>query len=153
MADENDAATTASGAPTAPRGMWIVGVGLLVWNLIGLAAFYMQSTMDLTLLAQSDPVTARELAAMPQWAWWVYGTATISGVAAAIALLLKRRVAFWLFVLSLLCIVIQFSRSLLMTDLVADKGLSVAIFPLVIAAIGGFQLWWTRVCDSQGQLR
>ncbi len=152
MAEENGAAAT-TGTTTAPRGMWIVGVGLLVWNLIGLAAFYMQSTMDLTALAQSDPVTARELAAMPQWAWWVYGTATISGVVAAVALLLKRRVAFWLFALSLLCIIIQFSRSLLMTDLVADKGLSVAIFPLVIGAIGGFQLWWTKVCDGQGQLR
>lgn len=150
MDNDNGAAT---GASESPRGMWVVGAGLLVWNLIGLAAFYMQSTMDLTELAKSDPVTARELAAMPQWAWWVYGTATISGVAAAIALLLKRRVAFWLFALSLLCVIIQFSRSLLMTNLVADKGWSVAIFPLVIAAIGGFQLWWTKLCDGQGQLR
>ena len=141
-----------TGNTAPPRGMWIVGVGLLIWNLIGLGAFYAQSTMDLTELARTDAVTARELAAMPQWAWWVYGGATVTGVAASIALLLKRKVAFWLFLLSTILVVVQFGRSLLFTDLVADKGWTVALFPMVIAAIGGFQLWWTKLCEREGQL-
>jgi hypothetical protein len=59
----------------------------------------------------------------------------------------------WLFMLSLLCIVIQFGRAFTMTDLLAVQGVSAAIFPLVIFAVGAFQIWWCRTCDRQGHLR
>ncbi len=140
-------------AVAVPRTFWVVAVVLLLWALVGNAAYLAQVTMDVGELARTDPYTARTFAEMPQWAWAVYATAVWSGTAACIALLLRRKLAFWLFALSLACIVIQFGRSFAMTDLLAVKGASAAIFPLVIFAIGAFQLWWCRTCERQGYLR
>lgn len=142
-----------SDAVAVPRTFWVVGIVLLLWSLVGNAAYLAQVTADLAELARTDAYTAEIFRTMPQWAWAVYATAVWSGTAAALALLLRRKLAFWLFALSLVCIVIQFGRSFAMTDLLAVKGVSAAIFPLVIFAIGVFQLWWCRTCERQGYLR
>ena len=42
------------------RSLTIVGIILLLWNLMGVMAFVMQYGMDLTDLARTDPVTARD---------------------------------------------------------------------------------------------
>lgn len=140
-------------AVTVPRTFWVVGIVLLLWALMGNAAYLAQVTADLDELAKTDAHSAEMFRTMPQWAWAVYATAVWSGTAAAIALLLRRKIAFWLFALSLVCIVVQFGRSFAMTDLLAVKGMSAAIFPLVIFAIGAFQLWWCKTCAQQGYLR
>jgi hypothetical protein len=140
-------------AVAIPRTFWVVAVVLLLWALVGNAAYLMQVTMDLDELAKTDAYAAQTFREMPQWAWAAYATAVWSGTAAAIALLLRRKVALWLFMLSLLGIVIQFGRAFTMTDLLAVQGVSAAIFPLVIFAVGAFQIWWCRTCDRQGYLR
>ena len=140
-------------AVAVPRTFWVVAVVLLLWALVGNVVYLAQVSMDLTELAKTDEHQARMFAEMPQWAWSVYAIAVWSGTAAAIALLLRRKIAFWLFALSLVCIVIQFGRSFAMTDLLAVKGITAAIFPLVIFAIGAFQLWWCKTCEKQGYLK
>lgn len=140
-------------AVAVPRTFWVVGIVLLLWALVGNAAYLAQVTADLDELARTDAHAAEMFRTMPQWAWAAYATAVWSGTAAAIALLLRRKIAIWLFALSLVCIVIQFGRSFAMTDLLAVKGFGAAIFPLVIFAIGAFQLWWCRTCEQQGYLR
>ena len=134
-------------------GFWVIGILLLLWNLMGDAAYLSQVTTDLDALARTDPATARAFAEMPKWVWGVYAVAVWSGTAAAIALLLRRKVAIWLFVLSLAAIVVQFGRSFLMTDLIAEQGWSTIIFPVVIFVLGLFPFWWSRLSASQGWLR
>lgn len=136
-----------------PKTFWAVGVGLLLWNIIGDVAYLTQVTADLDALARTDPVTARAFASMPSWAWGVYATGVWSGTLASILLLMRRKWALWAFVLSLAAVVVQFGRTFLATDLIAEKGVSSAIFPMVIFAIGLFCIWWTRACDGRGWLR
>ncbi len=136
-----------------PRSFWIVAAMLLLWNLIGDAAYLMQVTMDLDELALTDAYTARLFAETPQWAWAAYAIGVWSGTAAAIALLLRRRVATLLFGTSLVGIIIQFARVFLTTDLIAVKGWTAALFPLLIFAIGLFALHYARATDRRGWLR
>ena len=76
-----------------PVSYWVVSVVLLIWNLIGIAAYVMQSGADLNALARTDPVTARAFAEMPQWAWMVYALGVASGAVGSLVLLLRRRTA------------------------------------------------------------
>lgn len=68
------------------RSFRTIASALLVWNLIGIAAFVAQITADLGQLALTDPATADAFRAMPQWAWGAYAIAVFTGTAAAIAL-------------------------------------------------------------------
>jgi len=137
----------------APASFVIIAVILLLWNLMGVAAFVMQYGADLSELARTDPDTARAFAQMPGWAWAVYAVAVGAGTLGASALLLRRRVAVPLFLLSLLAVIVQFGHTFLGTDLLAVKGAGAAIFPAVIVLIGIGQWLYARSQAAKGLLR
>ena len=124
------------------RNFWVVSSRLLVWSLIGDAAYLSQVTADLTELAKTDPTTAQAFATMPEWAWSAYAVAVWVATLAAIALLLRRRLAAPLYAVSLVAVLVQFGWTFFGSSVIADKGASAAIFPLVIIAIGAFSLWY-----------
>ncbi len=140
-----------SNLPT--RGFWIASVFLVLWNAIGVLAYWTQSHADLKALARTDPYSAYAFATMPTWAWVAYAVAVGAGFLGAVLLLLRRRLAVWLLMLSLLAMIAQFGRALLLTDLIAEKGWTAAIFPIVIVAIGIWAVRWAQGCDRQGLLR
>lgn len=137
-------------AASVPRSFWIVAILLLLWALMGDFAYVSQASRAVPM----DAYDAALFDAMPGWVWGAYALAVWVGTAGAIALLLRRKIAAALFAVSLIAVVVQFGYTLGMTDLIAVKGLATAAgFPLVIFAIGLFQLWWARRCAAQGRLR
>lgn len=137
----------------ASRSFKIVAMGLLVWNLIGVAAFAMQYGADLAALSKSDPYTARIFAEMPGWAWAAYAVAVGAGTAGAMLLLLRKAAAVALFVLSAIAVVVQFGYSFLGTNLWAVKGPATAVFPAVIFAVAVGQLVYAAKLRAKGVLR
>ena len=135
------------------RSFRIIAIALLLWNLIGIAAFYAQFTADLDVLARSDPATADAFRAMPTWAWGAYAVAVFVGTIAAITLLLRQRAAWMLFAVSLMAIIVQFGWTFLGYDLIAKKGASTAIFPLVLIAIALAATLYSRARAKDGTLR
>lgn len=125
----------------------------LLWNLMGIAAFTMQSTMNLAELAKTDPVQARIWAAMPTWAWICYGVGVTAGTLSAIALLLRHKVAIWLQMVAIVTIIGQFSYTFLGTDLLSLKGYGTTIFPLVIFVLAIIQFVYARSMGAKGLLR
>ncbi len=135
------------------RSFWTIAVILLLWNLMGDAAYLMQVTTDLDELAKSDPITADAFRAMPQWAWAAYAIAVWIGTAAAITLLMRRKFAWVLFAVSLIAEIAQFGWTFMGYDLVAKKGATTAIFPLAIIAITLFSTIYARRKAADGTLR
>ncbi|ASY44941.1 MAG: sugar transporter [Pseudomonadota bacterium] len=136
-----------------PRYFIVIAIVLLLWNLMGLAAFAMQYTADLTELAKSDPVTAQAFAAMPAWVWIAYAIAVGAGTLGAVLLLMKKATAASLFLLSLIAVVVQFGYTFLGTDLLALKGPSVIAFPAFIVVMAIIQLLYARNLVGKGVLR
>lgn len=135
------------------RTFWFIAIGLLFWSLMGDAAYLMQVSADLDELAKTDPYTADAFRQMPTWAWAAYAVAVWVGTAGAIALLMRRKVAWGLFAISLAAVIVQFGWSFLGTDLLAVKGLGAAIFPLFIAAIALFATLYSRAKADDGTLK
>lgn len=129
-----------------------IAIALLLWNLMGVAAFIMQFTMDYAELAKTDPYTARMMATMPGWLWGVYAVAVGAGVLGAL-MLLARRAAAALFALSLAAVIIQFGHALGLTDLIAVKGWSAAAFPAFIILMAAIQYGYARAQVGRGVLR
>ncbi|QGP78611.1 sugar transporter [Sphingobium sp. CAP-1] len=138
----------------APRSFILIAILFLLWNLMGLASFMMQYLMDLNELAKTDPYTARIFAAMPGWLWLIFAVAVLVGTAGAIALLLRRRSAVPLFLLSLIAVVAQFGYTFLATDLIAVKGVVVATaFPIFIFIMAILQWRYATAQAGKGVLR
>ena len=98
------------------RSFNILGLILLGWNLMGLAAFILQYSTDLATLAKNDPYTAQIFAQMPGWTWAAYAVAVGAGTLGATLLLMRKAAAVGLFLLSVIAVIVQFGYSLLGTD-------------------------------------
>ncbi|MGD9810099.1 MAG: sugar transporter [Sphingobium sp.] len=135
------------------RSRIIVPILFLVWTVMGLLAFATQWTMDLDQLAKHDPYQAKIFADMPMWTWVAYAVAVLSAFSGAVALLMKRASAVPLFTVSLLGVLIQFSYTFLMTDLLAMRGPTTAIFPAFIISMAVIMLLYARSQTGAGRLR
>jgi len=135
------------------RKFWIVAGLILLWNLIGDAAYLMQVTADLDEVAKTDPTTAQAFASMPGWAWSAYAVAVWGGTLGAILLLARRKQAWWFFAASTLGVVVQFGWSFLGFPMIASKGWSTAIFPLVIFVIALASTLFAKTKARDGTLR
>lgn len=135
------------------RGFRIVAGAILLWNLMGDAAYLMQTTADLDAMAHTDPITAAAFASMPAWAWAAYALAVWGGTLGALLLLIRREIAWVFFALSVAGVIAQFGWSFFGFGIVAAKGWSAAAFPALIFAIALASLLYARAKAKDGTLR
>jgi len=121
--------------PRTAKHRRMIAFALVAWNAIGVAMWGLQAASSPEVLAHGDRVRMEVWQAMPLWAWVAYAVATWSGLLGAVALLLQRRAAVWLFATSTLGIFVQFSYALVLSPLPAAKGPGVVAFPAVIFMI------------------
>ncbi|MET0580623.1 MAG: hypothetical protein ABWX88_00320 [Pseudoxanthomonas sp.] len=137
---------------TAPRplGFWIVSVLALLWNLLGVAMFFLQINMPAEALA-AMPVEQRALyESTPAWVNGAFGVAVFGGALGSLLLLLKKRLALPLLVLSLLGVVVQMGYTYLMTPALSVYGPSGVILPVLLVLIALFLVWFARRSIARG---
>ena len=139
--------------PVRPKAYWWVAILALVWNLLGLAMFGVQVTMDEARLATLPEVDRQIFLATPAWLNVMFGIGVIGGVLGALGLLLRRRWAVPLFAVSLLAVVVQMAGAYALTpawQAYGPAGLAMPVLVLVIAA----GLWvYAGRCRAGGWLR
>jgi hypothetical protein len=136
-----------------PTWYYLVAGLITFWALIGCYAYLSQVSMSADDLAQL-PAQQREIwAMMPAWVTGAYASAVWIGLAGAICLLIRLRIAQTLFIVSLAAVIVQFGWTFAATPILSTMGGSAAIFPLVIAAIGAFEIWFSRMAATRRWLR
>lgn len=137
-----------------PTWYWIAAVLLLLWSLAGLFAFYSHVTIDARALAAMSAYDRAYYQSLPGWFEAVFALATVPAVAGSIALLARSHHARWLYILSLVGIVIQFGYVFGSTDLIAEKGVVTAVsFPAFIFVMGIAEVWLAMTAVTRGWLR
>ena len=140
---------------TVPRPLWFVLVAVLalLWNLFGLFSFYVHVTAGPEVIA-SWPEAQRQIeAATPRWIFVPFAVATVGGVLGSLGLLLGKRWAEPVLLLSLLAILVQFGSIYAITPTWALTGIGGAILPLCIGLFGLFLWWYAGKAASRGWLR
>jgi surface polysaccharide O-acyltransferase-like enzyme len=135
---------------TAPKWVLIVGVVLILWNLGGASMFVldmMKSPEDIAALPQDQQMLWSQ---MPAWAWAAYGVGTIGGLLAAIGIVIRKKWAAHLALVSVLAVIVNFMPVFFMSEGVDVWQPKFYVFPLVIFAIALFQLWLARHANKQG---
>ena len=86
---------------------WLLAIVLLAWNVIGLVALLFDPVLGLGDVSKLAPEQQALYAARPAIAFYGFVLATVAGTAGAIALLLRRNFALWLFIASAIRLVLQ----------------------------------------------
>jgi hypothetical protein len=126
-----------------PTWFWIIAILAVAWNLMGVAAYYSDVTMTPEALAALPQAQQDLRAASPGWVTGFYAIAVFGGLAAAIVLCLKRKLAIPLFAVSLVAVVIQMGYIFFGLNGAEALGAAAMTFPAIIIVLGAFQLWFS----------
>lgn len=137
-----------------PSWYWVVAVLAVLWECMGCMAYLSQVTMSPADMAALPAAQRDAWLAMPSWQYAVYAIAVWIGLAGGIALLLRRRIARSLFVISLIAIIVQFGWTFTQTPILRTMSFGEAAgFPIIIAVIGVVLVWFSGLAINRGWLR
>lgn len=141
--------TTTTVTPKRSLGFWLIGVFALVWNLIGVAMWYLQVNMSAERLATMTDPQRQVYEATPGWLNIAFAVAVFAGVLGALGLLLKKRWAGTMFLLSLIALLVQLIGAYVVTPAWAAYGPVGLIMPAVLLLIALFLLWYANKAQAR----
>lgn len=141
-------------ANVSPRRwtFWVIAFVALVWNLIGLAMFVVQVRMTPEMVAAMPAAQQQVHAATPPWINIAFGVAVVFGVLGSLALLLKKRMASPLFMVSLLAIVVQMVGAYAVTPAWQAYGPAGLAMPVMLVVIAAYLYWYAQKAAIKGWL-
>jgi hypothetical protein len=128
-----------------PAWFWIVAALALLWNLFGLAMFWMQYSMTPEQLAQLPEAQRAVQEAFPAWLWAVDGVAVVAGTLGSVLLLLGKRLALPVFWISLVAVVVLFGYCLFPGRMLELLGAAQALpMPILVTVVAALLVWFAR---------
>lgn len=133
--------TNSTNKPTST--FWIISVTALLWNIMGVAAYLGQAYMTDEVLAALPDAEQTYYTNIPAWVTAAFAISVFSGTLGCIALLLRKKLAIALFIISLVTVLIQF-----VYNFILQKDMEIAtanfIMPLIVIIIASFLVWYSK---------
>ena len=128
---------------------WAIGAVALIWNVMGVINFFGQMNADvLTAMPKSHRAIVE---GRPAWATGGFAIAVFGGALGCLLLLLRKSAAYYLFIASLLGVIVQLIHTLGIASSTIDFSpfdiLMIILMPLVVAA---FLIWYSKWAESKG---
>ena len=138
-----------------PWHLWLIGVIALLFNAIGVFDFVMSMAQGATYQASAgmtpDQIAHYQL--MPGWMTLVWAVGVFGAFLASILLLLRRKLALPVFVLSLAAFLVSLLYTYVLTNGGAVMGQQMAIMSAVIAGLLVLFSAYSRFMGVRGVLR
>lgn len=136
-----------------PVWFWVVTVIALLWNLFGVMNYLNQAFNQVALLEAMDQAQREAFEGIPAWATAAFAIAVFSGTLASIGLLLRKKWAHPLFIISLIAAVAQFIHWLFISNAVEAFGPSTYGMPVVVILVGIFFIFFAKKGIEKGWLK
>lgn len=139
----------------APWHLWLVGAFAVLFNSIGIFDFVMSMARGADYMASAG-MTPEQIAHyqdMPTWMTVVWAIGVWAAFLASILLLLRKKSAFGLFVLSLAAFLVSLLYTYVLTDGGDVMGPVIAITSAVIAILLSLFIWYSHAMRTRGVLR
>ncbi|MFC4269270.1 hypothetical protein [Polaribacter marinivivus] len=131
--------------PKAP--FWIISILALIWNLMGVAAYlFMAFITEDQIAALPEEQQAEFLIEHPAWYTALFALAVFGGALACILMLFRKKTAYYFFLISGVCAIIQQGY------LLATIELSSVIMPIMVIIFCIFLIWYSKKCTEDGIL-
>ena len=139
----------------APWHLWLIGVIAVLFNSIGVFDFVMNIARGASYMesAGMTPAQIAHYQGMPIWMTIVWGIGVWGAFLASILLLVRRKLAFAAFVLSLVAFVINLLHMYVLTDGGTVMGQQMAITNAVIVLLLLFFSWYSHAMGKRRVLR
>ena len=125
---------------------WAIGAIALIWNVMGAINFVAQMNPD--MLAEYRESERAIIEGRPAWATITFAIAVFGGALGCVLLLLRKSAAFYLFIASLLGVIVTMIHTLgAGIDFGLGEILGIILMPLVLAA---FLIWYSKWAESKG---
>ena len=126
---------------------WVIGVLALIWNVMGIMAYLGRAFItDEMIAALPEEQQAEFLIEQPSWVTAAFAIAVFAGVLAAIFLLLRKKLAYPLFILSGIAAILQHIYLFLNVEMTSF------IMPVLIVVVCLFLIWYSKKCKNDGIL-
>ncbi len=138
-----------------PWHTWLVGLFALLFNAIGVFDFVMSMAQGASYQASAGmtPDQIAHYQRMPSWMTVVWAVGVFGAFLASILLLLRRKQAVAVFILSLVAFVVSLLYTYVLTNGGAAMGRQMAITSAVIAGLLVFFSGYSRSMTLRGVLR
>lgn len=138
-----------------PWHLWLIGIIAVLFNAIGPFDFVMVMAQGAKYMASAgmSPEQIAHYQEMPVWMTAVWAIGVWTAFLASILLLLRRKLAFAVFVLSLAAFLVSLLYTYVLTDGGAIMGRQMAITNAVIAILLLFFAWYSHAMGKRGVLR
>jgi len=143
---------TEAQSPRAPRHLWIVGVLALLWNLMGALDYVMTEIRYEGYMSQYSQEQLDYFYSFPAWAVALWALAVWGGVAGTVLLLMRRKLAFQVFLVSFVCMVAVTIQNYAFAGAADVTGGMGVFFSVVIFAISLALVVYTRRLTQGGVL-
>lgn len=131
---------------------WVISIIALVWNAMGVNQYIQQAYMTDAFKAMYNEEQLEMITSSPSWVTAVFALAVFGGIFGSIALLLRKKIARILFIISLIGILAQMYHNLFVIDSVALFGSEAVIMPIMILVFAVFLLWYSKFADKKNWL-
>jgi len=128
---------------------WVIGAVALIWNVLGSANYLMQ--MNSELVATLPDTHRAIIEGRPAWATGGFAIAVFGGALGGLLLLLRKSVAVYLFIASLLGTILTMIHSVDVArttiDFSPQEIVIMILMPLLVAA---FLIWYSKQVETKG---
>ncbi|MFD2585473.1 hypothetical protein ACFSQJ_00950 [Croceitalea marina] len=136
-----------------PTWFWVVSVIALLWNLMGVGSYLMDAYVSIEQLEAMSQEMRELYEGRPAWVTACFAVAVFGGTLASIALLLRKKWARPVFIISLIAAIAQFTHWLFMTNSVEVYGTGVYIMPILVIAFGVYLVLFAKKGIANGWLK
>ncbi len=128
---------------------WLIGAVALIWNVVGVINFFVQMNPDaLAAYRESERAIVE---GRPAWATGAFAIAVFGGALGCLLLLLRKSAAYYLFIASLLGVIVTMIHTLgVGIDFGLGEIVGIILMPLVVAV---FLIGYSKWAESKGWIR
>lgn len=126
------------------RFFWIVGIIALLWNLMGINQYIQQAYMTNSFKAMFTEEQLELIKNAPAWSTAAFALAVFGGFIASILLLLRKKSAKTVFIISLIAVLVQMYYNFFVIDSIAIYGPGATAMPILIVTFGLFFIWFSK---------
>ncbi|MBU2938597.1 hypothetical protein KO494_03495 [Lacinutrix sp. C3R15] len=129
-----------------PIWFWIINILALIWNLLGVAAYLSQVYMDEETHAALTEAELKMYENLPVWYTAIFAIAVFSGTLGCIALLLRKKWAYPVFLVGAIAVCIQMAY-------VAFSLKMANVMTILIIIVAFALVWYTKQANKKGWLQ
>ena len=130
---------------------WIIAAIAVIWNAMGVNQYLQQAYQTDAFKAMYPDENVLEMVLnTPSWVMAAFAIAVFFGFLASVLLILRKKWATPLYLISLIAIIVQMIHNVFLSDSIEVLGAIAIIMPIMILVLGVFLYFYSKNATAKG---